>query len=109
MQDPSEGVEHARQMDSWFNALDQDLHEALAQLLTREGIRWLKDEATISDAQAVIDRIQDAFKRLMQRAPAAYRIDKFDSISKGRILGSIRLLRSGGLVGADAWEGAAGR
>lgn len=40
----------------------------------------------------------------MRRAPSTYRIDKFNNIAKSRILGSIRLLKNGGLVGADAWE-----
>jgi hypothetical protein len=97
-------AEHVDRMDSWFKALDPNLHEALAQLLVREGLRWLKDKATIPDAQASIDRLQEVFRRLMQRAPSAYQIDKFDSIEKGRIFGGIRLLKNGGLVGADAWE-----
>jgi hypothetical protein len=42
--------------------------------------------------------------RLMRRAPSEYRIEKFENVDKKRILASIRLLKSGGLVGADAWE-----
>jgi hypothetical protein len=104
MQNDSQCTEDVTRLDSWFNALDPNLHETLAQLLAREGLRWLKDNATIPDAKASIDRIQDVFKRLMRRAPSAYQIDRFDEITKSRILGSILLLKNGGLVGADAWE-----
>ena len=65
MQNDSQCAEDVTRLDSWFNALDPYLHETLAQLLAREGLRWLKDNATIPDAQASIDRIQDVFKRLM--------------------------------------------
>lgn len=40
----------------------------------------------------------------MRRAPAAYRIGKYSKVPKSRIIGSIGLLKSGGLVGADAWR-----
>jgi hypothetical protein len=104
MQNDSLWAEHVIRRDSWYNALEPHLHEALAQLLVRDALRWLKDNATIEESKAVIERIQDAFMRLMRRAPSAYQIDKFDNITKSRILSSIRLLKNGGLVGADAWE-----
>lgn len=96
--------QHAAQMDSWFNTLDPDLHETLAQLLVREGLRWLREHATIPKSQASIDRIHDVFTRLMRRSPSRYRIEKFENVRQNRIVGSIRLLKNGGLVGADAWE-----
>jgi hypothetical protein len=91
-------------LNSWFSALDDNLHESLAQLLTREGLRWLRDKATIPDSQAKIDQIQVVFEQLMRRAPSAYQIDKYASAPKNRIIDSVRLLKSGGLVGADAWD-----
>ena len=97
-------AEHLRRSDSWFNALAPRLHEALAQLLVREGLRWLKAQATFEDSKAAIDRMQDVFMRLMRRAPSAYHIYKFENVDKKRIVNSIRLLKSGGLVGTDAWE-----
>ena len=104
LRDESKWVERAARMNTWFNSLDSNLHESLAQLLTREGLRWLKDKATIPDAQDAIDRIAGVFERLTRRAPSAYQIDKYGKIPKSRIVGSIRLLKSGGLVGTDAWE-----
>jgi hypothetical protein len=103
-QDDSQWAEHVARMNTWFNALDTNLHESLAQLLTQQGLCWLKDKATIPDAQAAIDRIAGVFKQLMRRAPSAYQIDKYGNIPKSRIIGSICLLKSGGLVGPDAWE-----
>jgi hypothetical protein len=102
--DESQWAERVARLKTWFNALDANLHESLAQLLTRQGLCWLKNEATIPDAKAAIDRIERVFERLMRRAPAAYQIDKYGVIPKSRIIGSIRLLKSGGLVGTDAWE-----
>jgi hypothetical protein len=48
--------------------------------------------------------MQDVFNRLMRRAPSAYQIGRFDNLTKDRLLSSIRLLRNGGIVGAEAWE-----
>ena len=104
LQNNSLWTDQLARLDSWFNALEPNLHETLAQLLTRESLRLLRDQATIPEAQASLDRIQELFKLLMRCAPSRYRIDKFDNTTKSRILGSIRLLRNGGLVGADAWE-----
>lgn len=100
----SEWAKRIAGMNTWFSELDPSLHETLAQLLTREGIRWLRARATIPEAKAVIDRIDAVFRRLMQRAPTAYQIDKYANVSRDRIISSVRLLKSGGLVGADAWE-----
>jgi len=102
--DESRWAERLARLNIWFNALDANLHESLAQLLTREGLRWLREKATIPEAQAKIDQIEAVFKQLMRRAPSAYRIDKYDSAPKNRIIGSVRLLKSGGLTGADAWD-----
>lgn len=102
--DESQWAERLARLNTWFNALDANLHESLAQILTREGLRWLRDEATIPEAQAKINRIEVVFKPLMRRAPSAYQIDKYDSAPKNRIIGSVRLLKSGGLTGADAWD-----
>lgn len=104
LQDDSLLAEQLARQTSWFTALETDLHETLAQLLTRESLRLLRDQATIPEAQAALDRVQDLFKLLTRRTPPRYRIDKFENTTKSRILGSIHLLRSGGLVGADAWE-----
>lgn len=104
LQSDSLWAEHLSRRDSWFNTLDPKLHEALAQLLVREGLRRLKNKATIEDSKAVIDRLQDVFVRLTRRAPCAYQIDKFEMVDKKRVLASIHLLKKGGLVGADAWE-----
>ena len=104
LRDESQWAERLSRLNIWFNALDDNLHESLAQLLTREGLRWLRDEATIPEAQAKIDRIQVVFEQLMRRAPSAYQIDKYDTAPKNRIIGSVGLLKSGGLVGADAWD-----
>jgi hypothetical protein len=38
----SEWAERSRRRDSWFNALDLKVNEALAQLLVRDGLRWLE-------------------------------------------------------------------
>ena len=102
--DESRWAERLARLNIWFNALDANLHESLAQLLTREGLRWLREKATIPEAQAKIDQIEAVFKQLMRRAPSAYRIDKYDSAPKNRVIGSVRLLKSGGLTGADAWD-----
>jgi hypothetical protein len=104
LRDESQWAERLARLNTWFNALDANLHESLAQLLTLEGLRWLKDDATIPDAQVMIDRFAVVFKRLMRRAPSAYQIDKYNNAPKNRIIGSVRLLKSGGLVGADAWD-----
>lgn len=104
LQDDSLLAPQLARQESWFNALDPNLHESLAQLLTRESLRLLRDQATIPEAQAALDRVQELFKLLMRYAPSRYRIDKFENTAKSRILGSIHLLRNGGLVGADAWE-----
>jgi hypothetical protein len=104
LRDDSQWAELLARLSTWFNALDANLHESLAQLLTREGLRWLRHEATIPEAQAKIDRIEVVFKQLMRRAPSAYQIDEYDSAPKNRIIGSVRLLKNGGLVGADAWD-----
>lgn len=104
LRNDSQWNERLPQLNAWFNTLDPNLHESLAQLFTREGLRTLKDEATIPAAQAAIDRIEAVFKQLMRRAPSAYRIEKYDNAPKARIIGSVRLLKSGGLVGADAWN-----
>lgn len=104
VRDESQWAERIGRMNTWFSTLDPNLHETLAQLLARQGLCWLKEEARIPDAQKSIDRITRVFEQLMRRAPAAYRIDKYSNVSKSRIIGSIRLLKSGGLVGADAWE-----
>jgi len=104
LRDESSWAERVDRLNAWFNALDTNLHESLAQLLTREGLQCLKDKATVPDAQVMIDRIADVFRQLMRRAPSAYRIEKYDRVLKNRVIGSIRLLKSGGLVGTDAWE-----
>ena len=104
LRDESQWAERLTRLSIWFNGLEANLHESLAQLLTREGLRWLREKATILEAQAKIDRIQVVFEQLMRRAPSAYQIDKYDGAPKGRIIGSVRLLKSGGLVGADAWD-----
>ena len=104
LRDESQWEERLARLNSWFSALDDNLHESLAQLLTREGLRWLRDKATIPDSQAKIDQIQVVFEQLMRRAPSAYQIDKYASAPKNRIIDSVRLLKSGGLVGADAWD-----
>jgi hypothetical protein len=90
--------------NTWFDGLPYHLHETLAQLLTLHGLRWLEHEATLPEAKARINRIMQVFGRLMQRAPSAYQVDKYSDIPKRRILESIRLLKSGGLVGTHAWE-----
>lgn len=102
--DESQWAKRIGPMNTWFSTLDPNLHESLAQLLTQQGLRWLKREARIPKAQKAIDRITSVFEQLMLRSPAPYRIDKYGNVSKSRIIGSIRLLKSGGLVGADAWE-----
>lgn len=104
LRDDSQWAERVARMNTWYNALNNSLHESLAQLLTREGLRWLRDKATIPDAQDTIDRISSVFERLTRRSPSAYQIDKYDKVPKSRIIGSVRLLKSGGLVGADAWD-----
>jgi hypothetical protein len=104
LRDESQWPKREARMNIWFNALDTNLHERLAQLLTRESLRWLKDNATIPSAQAEIDRIAGVFEQVMRRSPSAYQIDKYGNAPKSRIIDSIRLLKSGGLVGTDAWE-----
>jgi hypothetical protein len=104
LQNDSLWVDQLARLDSWFNGLEPNLHEILAQLLTRESLRLLRDKATTPEAQASLNRIQELFHQLMRYAPIRYRIDIFDSTTKSRIFDSIRLLRNGGLVGADAWE-----
>lgn len=99
MQSDSQHAEVSSRLDSWFNSLDPNLHETLAQLLAREGLRWLRDNATIPAAKASIDRIQDIFNRLMRRAPSAYQIDRFDHITRSRILAAFFYSR---MVGSSA-------
>ncbi len=104
LRDESRWTEQVARMNAWFNSLSPKFHEILAQLLTREGLRWLKDEATIPDAQLEIDRIADVFVRLMRRQQPEYHIHAYDDVQRNRIINSIRLLKGGGLVGFDAWE-----
>jgi hypothetical protein len=102
--DQSQWAERIGWMDKWFNGLDPVLHERLAQVLTHRGLLCLKNQASIPEARASVDRLIGVFERLMRRSPSAYRIDKFVDIPKNRIISSICLLKSGGLIGADAWE-----
>ena len=100
----SEWNERLSRMNAWFNGLDPRLHETLAQLVTREGLRWLKYEATIPEALDAIDRITDLFTELSERQLREYQIDEYEELSTTRLISSIRLLKSGGLVGFDAWK-----
>jgi hypothetical protein len=40
----------------------------------------------------------------MRHAPCDYRIEKYTSVRREKILTSIALLRSGGLAGLSAWD-----
>jgi hypothetical protein len=54
--DESQWAERIGWMNTWFNGLDPTLHERLAQVLTKQGLFWLKNQATIPDAKDSIDR-----------------------------------------------------
>jgi hypothetical protein len=95
---------HLAAATGWFRTLDAPLHERLAQLLTHHGVCSLRAAATFPQAQGALERIARTFGDLTRRAPSDYHIDKYTTVPKGRILSSVRLLKSGGLVGASAWE-----
>jgi len=104
LRDESQWEGRLTRLSIWFSGLEANLHESLAQLLTREGLRWVREKATIPEAQAKIDQVQIVFEQLMRRASSEYQIDQYDRVPKSRIIGSVYLLKSGGLVGADAWD-----
>jgi hypothetical protein len=95
--------EHIARGTAWFRGLDANLSERLPQLLTHHALCWLKDQATLPEARTRLDRIDRAFQELTRRAPDRYQIDKYSGVPKNRIIDSIGLLKSGGLIGADAW------
>lgn len=103
-QDESLWPEYLARATAWFRALDAPLHERLAQLLTYHGLCSLQAEAELPEAEAALERIARVFDRLTRRAPSEYQIDNYTGVSRGRIVSSIRPLKSGTLIGAPAWE-----
>jgi hypothetical protein len=87
-----------------FQSLERGLHERLAQLIVYHVLRSLRSEASIPKAQIALERIAAAFEQLMRHAPCDYRIEKYTSVRREKILTSIALLRSGGLAGLSAWD-----
>ena len=93
-----------REATAWFRALDVELHEHLAQLLTHHGLTSLQADAKLPRAHAALARIASTFERLTRRAPAEYQINKYIGVPKHRLVRSIGLLKSRTLIGAAAWE-----
>jgi hypothetical protein len=89
---------------AWFQGIECGLHERLAQLIVHHGLQSLRSDAVIQEAQNALARIAVAFEKLMKHAPIDYRIEKYTSISRKRVVTSIGLLKSGGLVGLAAWD-----
>ncbi len=87
-----------------FQSLEHGLLERLAQLVVYHGLQSQSSSATAPEAQAVLRRITAAFEQLMQHAPMEYRIGKYTSVSRQKVVTSIGLLKSGGLAGLTAWD-----
>ena len=87
-----------------FHRLETGLHERLAQLIVYHALQSLRSAAVIPEAQIALDRIALAFEKLMQHAPSDYRIGKYTSVPRKKVLTSIDLLQGGGLVGLAAWD-----
>ena len=87
-----------------FHRFDRGLHERLAQLLVHHGLRSMRAAATAPEAVAILDRRTRAFERLTQHSPTDYRIDRYLSLGRERIVESIYLLKSGGIVSLAAWD-----
>jgi len=90
--------------NDWFKTLDTELHERLAQLLTHHALQSLQAEARLQQAQAGAGRLISAFEQLARRQPPEYQIEKYASVPKQRLLGSIRLLKQHTLIGSAAWD-----
>jgi hypothetical protein len=87
-----------------FHRLDRGLHERLAQLIVYHGLQSQRSDAIVPEAQQALDRILAAFDMLAQHAPNDYRIERYTSVPRNRIVTSIGLLKDGGLVGFAAWD-----
>jgi len=87
-----------------FESLETGLHERLAQLLVHHGLRAMRADAKAPEAQAALDRRAAAFEQLTLRAPGDYQIHRYIQVSQERIVTSIRLLKSRGIVGLMAWD-----
>jgi hypothetical protein len=87
-----------------FHSLEPGLHERLAQLIVHHAMRSLRLAATLPQAQTALDRTAEAFEQLMQHAPSDYRIQKYAHVDREKIVTSIGLLKSRGLVGLATWD-----
>ena len=87
-----------------FHSLESGLHERLAQLIVYHAVQSLRSESIIPEAQNALDRIARAFEKLMQHSPSDYRIGKYTSVPRKKVVTSVGLLRAGGLVGLPAWD-----
>jgi hypothetical protein len=87
-----------------FLSFESGLHERLAQLLVHHGLQTMRAGAKVPEAQAALDRRAAAFERLTQHAPADYHIHRYLQASSDRIVTSIGLLKSRGIVGLTAWD-----
>jgi hypothetical protein len=63
-----------------------------------------RSAATIPEAQNALDRIAVSFQTLSRHAPIDYRIERYTSVSRKRVVSSLELLKTGGLVGLAAWD-----
>ena len=80
------------------------VHEQLAQLIVHHGLQSLRSTPVNPEAKSALDRIAEAFENLMRRAPAEYRIEKYASVSRNKVVTSIGLVKDGGLTGFAAWD-----
>jgi hypothetical protein len=87
-----------------FQRLESGLQERLAQLIVHHRLQSLRSAAVVPEAQNALDHISLAFSKLMQHAPIDYRIEKYTSVSRKKVVTSIGLLKGGGLIGLAAWD-----
>lgn len=89
---------------AWFNSLDKDIHEKLAQLFTYYSLKEMEVKCEQEQAQAIFRRREQVFQKLTKSAPSEYQIENLVGVPKARILESILLLRSYKLQDLGTWE-----
>ncbi len=102
--DESSWPRYLKELTLSFEGIDREIHEALAQLIASYVIQDRKRNASHPKSQEALERIGQAFQKLMRRAPRIYDITDYTDVPKEKILKSIQFLKHRSLIGFETWE-----
>ena len=101
--------ETVAELSAVFSAVDSYVHEQIAQLITWLVLVSLHEKAGSEPTKEACKRLQETFKKLMQRQPPQYRLDGLQHLDekqlRSRLRSLIDLVRSGDVRGTErSWN-----